>query len=173
MPSWQATCFSSAWWGGSGGFTYLVSNCGDDSEGKARCGRTVRAALGGAPLSLRGTGRHVWQRGRTGTVTEARHHHALPQPYGSSGRGSWFIRARLGFLPKRRSIRKKKRASFLRAVPSAVPFQGLIDGGTKHVVVGIPPPPSRCPIHPTLSFPLLYLPPNNPKSPLTRFLLPI
>lgn len=39
-----------------------------------------------------------------------------------------------------------------------------------HVAVGIPPPPSRCPIHPTQLLPLLYLPLNNLKLPRTRFL---
>lgn len=70
----------------------------------AQCGQRSEACR----LHCGGTGRRVWQRGRTGTVTEARHHHALPQPYGSSGRGSKFIRARLVFLPKRRNIKKKK-----------------------------------------------------------------
>ena len=111
----------------------------------------------------------MWQRGRgrTSTVTEARHH----APFRSymvqvKGEAGSFVH---GLDP----YQEKKGPVFSEAVLSAVPFQGLIDGGTKHVVVGIPPPPSRRPIHPTLSFPLLYLPPNNPKSPLTRFLLPI
>lgn len=173
MPSWQATCFSSAWWGGSGGFTYLVSNCGDDSEGKARRGRTVRAALGGVPPSLRGD--------REACVAKRPHRYrdrgaSSPRPSAAiwfKWKGKLVHSCTACIFYQNDGISRKKRASFLRAVPSAVPFQGLIDGGTKHVVVGIPPPPSRCPIHPTLSFPLLYLPPNNPKSPLTRFLLPI
>ena len=167
MPSWPATCFSSTW-GGGGARRLCLSGMKlwgrHRKEGSSR-GRTVQAALRSAPSSLQRTRRRVWQ----GGDTEARHHHApfrshLVAVEGKTG-------SPVQTLNFGRYLRIK--GHFPEAVLSAVPFQGSIDGGTKHVVVGIPPPPSRCPIHPTLSSPLLYLPSNNPKSPLTRFLLPI
>jgi len=93
----------------------------------------------------------------------------LPQPRACGGKGSWIIGAGHEFGSKCPNIGGEWPLFWGRALGRAVRRVDRL--WNKHAVVGIPPPPSRRLIHPTLSLPLLYLPPNNPNLLLTRCLL--